>query len=213
MNRNEVTRVNFIKFLGMYLDEKLQWISHINYVKAKISKGIGIICKAKKVVKLSTLITLYNSFIYPYLIYCIESWGTATNTHLHCLIKLQKKFLRIISNVPYNTESCPLFMKHNILNVKKIFQLRILIFMYKFSRQMLPNIFLNFFQFPNHVHDTRTNSLYRIPVYKTKCSQQSIRYQGVKLFNILSTVIDRKCCIQTYKTRLKRYLISNELNL
>ena len=61
MNRNEVTRVNFIKFLGVHLDEKLQWISHINYVKAKISKGIGIICKAKKVVKLSTLITLYNS--------------------------------------------------------------------------------------------------------------------------------------------------------
>ena len=76
------------------------------------------------------------------------SWEAPSHIpHLHCLIKLQKMFLRIISNVPYNTESCLLFMKHNILNVKKIFQLRILIFMYKFSRQMLPNIFLNFFNF------------------------------------------------------------------
>ena len=213
MNREEITRVNFIKFLGVHLDEKLQWIYHISHVKAKISKGIGIICKAKKVLNLSTLITLYYSFIYPHLTYCIESWGTATNTHILSLFKLQKKFLRIISNVPYYTDSYPLFLKHNILNVKKLFQLSISIFMYKFIRQMLPKIFINFYQFPSHMHETRTNSLYRIPMYKTKYAQQSIRYQGVKVFNSLSNVIDRNCCVQTYKSRVMKYLISTELIL
>ena len=63
------------------------------------------------------------------------------------------------------------------------------------------------------MHETRTNSLYRIPMYKTKYAQQSIRYQGVKVFNSLSNVIDRNCCVQTYKTRVMKYLISTELIL
>ena len=31
------------------------------------------------------------TFIYPYLIYCIEVWGNAQHTHLDSLIKIQKK--------------------------------------------------------------------------------------------------------------------------
>ena len=45
---------------------------------------------------------------------------------------------------------------------------------------MLPNVFNDFFNFPDHVHDTRYVNLYKIPIYRTNSSQKSIRYQGVK---------------------------------
>ena len=32
------------KFLGVIVDEKLTWFEHIQYIKCKIAKGIGIIC-------------------------------------------------------------------------------------------------------------------------------------------------------------------------
>ena len=34
---------------------------------------------------------MYFTFIYPYLIYCIEVWGNAHQTYLDPLIKIQKK--------------------------------------------------------------------------------------------------------------------------
>ena len=43
-----LTKVNSIKYLGITLDHKLNWLDHNTYVKANISKGIGIMYKARK---------------------------------------------------------------------------------------------------------------------------------------------------------------------
>ena len=40
---------NEIKYLGVNIDDKITWIPHITYVKNKVSKGIGIQFKAKKI--------------------------------------------------------------------------------------------------------------------------------------------------------------------
>ena len=68
-------------------------ISHNYYVKNKVSKGIGIMFKARHYLKRNTLVNLYHSFIYPYLIYCIETLGNATNCHLKQLYQIQKKVI------------------------------------------------------------------------------------------------------------------------
>ena len=43
LNDNIVKRVTSTKFLVIIIDEKLSWKQHIEYVKNKISKSIGII--------------------------------------------------------------------------------------------------------------------------------------------------------------------------
>ena len=54
--------------MGVILDDKLKWTQHISYIKNKIAKGMGIILKAKKVLKNTDICQLYNSFVFPYLI-------------------------------------------------------------------------------------------------------------------------------------------------
>ena len=56
-----------------------------------MSRGIGILAKARKYFKLNTLLTLYHSFLYPYINYCIEVWGKANIYYMSSLLKLQKK--------------------------------------------------------------------------------------------------------------------------
>ena len=63
-------------FLGAIVDEKLTWFEHIQYMKCKIAKGIGIICKPRQLLNSKTLCTLYHCFVYPYLNYCVEVWAT-----------------------------------------------------------------------------------------------------------------------------------------
>ena len=40
--------VESAKYLGIIIDRKLNWIDHITYVKNKISKGMGIMYKARQ---------------------------------------------------------------------------------------------------------------------------------------------------------------------
>ena len=45
---HRIEEVKQTKFLGVILDNKLNWHAHCGYVCSKISKGIGIIIKARK---------------------------------------------------------------------------------------------------------------------------------------------------------------------
>ena len=74
---HEIKTVSTANFLGVILDEKLQWSDHTNYIKTKNSKALGIIYKAKKSFSRKSLIKLCNAFILPYYIYCVEIWGNA----------------------------------------------------------------------------------------------------------------------------------------
>ena len=45
LGKSRIKQVPFTKFLG---DDKLNFDNHISYIKNKISKGLGILIKAKK---------------------------------------------------------------------------------------------------------------------------------------------------------------------
>ena len=63
MDKTNLREVECIKYLGVILDNKLSWIQHISYVKNKISKGIGIMYKARnyinKKLSLACIIRIY----------------------------------------------------------------------------------------------------------------------------------------------------------
>ena len=61
-----------------------------------------------------------NSFVFPYLIYCSEVWGTTSNIYLEPLIKLLKKMIIIINLPPYNLPTKLIFQELNILPYKRL---------------------------------------------------------------------------------------------
>ena len=81
INKVPIQQVDNIKFLGVIIDDNLNWSNQISYINSKIAKGIGIICRARKFFSKSALINLYYAFKFPYLIYCVEVWGNALSTH------------------------------------------------------------------------------------------------------------------------------------
>ena len=84
-------RKEYVKYLGVMIDNHLSWKHHINYVALKISRNIGILSKLRHFVSPKTLFGIYNSLIFPYLSYGLVAWGQAAKTHLEKLLRLQKK--------------------------------------------------------------------------------------------------------------------------
>ena len=213
INNEIITNVKSTKFLGVMIDCKMSWAEHIHYIKCKISKGVGILCKARKVLKRSTLLCLYYSFIYPYFIYCIEVWGGACDTHISSLYILQKKILRIIQSASYKAHTTPIFLKLKILQLYKIYIYSVTMFMFKFFKGLLPNIFNQMFTRNENLHNyfTRQSNKLHVPVSKLSAVYRTMKYKGVSFWNVMSTKINNNCKINTYKHNLKTYLISNDI--
>ena len=85
------------KFLGVYLDENLSWSVHIDKISNKISKTSGVISRIRYKFDSTTLLMLYNTMVLPYLNYCCIVWGANYFGRLECLLKLQKRMIRIIT--------------------------------------------------------------------------------------------------------------------
>ena len=91
------------------------------YISKKIAKGIGRSLKARKVFDNETLSSLYYTFYHPYLNNCIHVWGKTYDTHLHHLIVLQNKVIRIINGVRPRTNVDNLYVMHDILYVRRLY--------------------------------------------------------------------------------------------
>ena len=208
-----IDQVKETRFLGVMVDDKLSWASHINYISKKISKGIGILCKARKYLPKSCLITLYYSFVYPYLNYCLEVWGKTTENIVSKIFKLQKRAIRIISNKPWRAHTDPLFDELKILPLHKIYVYKIGILMFKFSQNLLPSIFDNIFSRNSQIHGHNTRQLFHIPLIIRLKRQSTVTYQGPIIGNYFAKRLNHNRTINTYKKDLRTYLRSHVINI
>ncbi len=61
INDNVIDRVKEFNFLGLTLDENLNWKSHINIISNKISKSMGVLNKLKYCLPINAKHLIYNS--------------------------------------------------------------------------------------------------------------------------------------------------------
>ena len=104
------------------------------------------------------MLTCLVSFVYinPYLIYCIESWGNASNCHTDPLSMLQKRILRILTFSNYDVPCELLFRYTNILPLCKLIHCRIGIMMYKYANCTPPPVITSIYTVNSDIHEHNT---------------------------------------------------------
>ena len=98
-----------VNFLGVYIDENLNWKPHINHVCNKISKSIGILYKSRFYLSTKTKLALYYTLIYPYLSYCNTVWSSTYVTNLNRIFLLQKRAVRALTNSDFRAQTAPVY--------------------------------------------------------------------------------------------------------
>src|SRR5258708_26577085 len=141
MEAATIDRVLHTKFLGVFVDESLNWKFHASQVSLKISKSLGVLTRVRSILSQKLLVTLYYTMIHPYFLYCHIIWGGASELALHKLVCIQKRALRINSNSPFRTPSGPLFASLNILRLRDINRLALLMYMYRVKFVFIPKSF------------------------------------------------------------------------
>ena len=150
----------------------------------------------------ATLKNLYFTFVYPYLIYCVEVWGNGCDTHLQPIIKIQKSCIRTITFSRYFEQTEPLFKELETLSFKKLVIQRILLMRFKYSLGIVPKpITLLFTRNKEiHHHKTRHSSLLH-PIERYIClSPNMTQHNSVSFIFPTITNCWKLTCI--YVTRI-----------
>ena len=96
IHNNKIKRVNEIKFLGVVIDENLNWNSHINKLLKKLSCSTGVLNLIKNNIPEELYKDLYCTLFESHLAYGITVWGGVTKSKLDKIFKVQKKCIRIL---------------------------------------------------------------------------------------------------------------------
>ena len=108
---------NYVKYLGVLLDNKLSWKPHIDYISNKISRTVGILSKLRHSLLHDILLKMYKSLLQPLLLYGISIWGQASKKVQKKLILLQKRALISIVFLNLTHSVVPLFTETELLPV------------------------------------------------------------------------------------------------
>ncbi len=79
------------KFLGIYIDQNLNFKSHVHRISRKISSALYFMRKVKNILDYKALLSMYYSLVHSHLIYGIQIWSSGSPSNISNLFKLQKK--------------------------------------------------------------------------------------------------------------------------
>ena len=91
---HELEVVDTTKYLGLQIDNSLDWKHHISVLSSKVSKATGFLKYAKSNLPLETSLKLYAGIVEPHFRYCCSVWGccgaSEKSTCRSCKTELQE---------------------------------------------------------------------------------------------------------------------------
>ena len=170
VNGYKLKKVDKVRFLGVIIDDNLNWDHHIAHLESKLLSCIVMIKRIKKFIPSSYYNTLYHSLFVSHLTYCISAWGGVGPNKLGKIFAIQKRCIRLLFgdqlsfDHPEFYETCarartykehtaaknyalehtkPLFRRHKILTVHNLYTLHTLIEAFKILKYHSPTSMYN----------------------------------------------------------------------
>ena len=205
INQVKINQVGNATVLGVEIDDKLSWDSHIDKVAKKVKSGIGAIRKIRDFVDRETLINVYNALINPHFDYCSEVWDTMGVGLSNRLQKLQNRAARVIMNFSNDIpgpEALNALGWENLVTRRAKTNAKT---MYKVLNKLAPSPLEKLFEHKRNItqYDLRGSSTsLQLPQPKTEKLKKSFSYDGAKVWNSLSADVRGSATFTIFKTRL-----------
>ena len=142
----------FTKYLGVLIDNQLNWKHDIEHLNKKLAKGVGIICKLRHYMPKEASKNIYFPFIQSHLNYGIINWGSAVPTILEPTSILMKKAIRFMTFSEKDTHSLPLFKEFGIMNLNDMIKLKWCKVIHDFHNNAIPLSLQPLFTYISEIH-------------------------------------------------------------
>ncbi len=181
-----IDQVDKFKYLGIIINESLDWSDHIDYVQSKVAKRLGLLKRLKHLLPRQSRELVYKTVIQPVLEYGDIVWGDRfNNTLMERLQVLQNEAAKVILDRPlYSSASDALqALGWKSLSERRRFHRSCMVF--KSFNALIDFNFNQIRRSDLHHHNTRSGSDLIIPVYRTNWGQSRSDFLFIDEFNKL----------------------------
>ena len=198
MNNYKINNATSQKFLGVIIDENLNWKNHCDHIINNLNSYCYLIRNLKSILNLKQIVIFYRAAIESKLRYGICFWGSSTSTN--DVLICQKRIIRSIVGLS-TLESCKQsFNNLEILTVFGLYIFELCVYTYKNKQKFKINS-------EYHNFDTRSHNNIHLDFTTLSLKKNSPDLLGPKLFNKLPNYIKNSISINIFKNKLKSYLI------
>ena len=212
IDNNPIKQSHHIKYLGVLIDDNLNWKQQIKGQCSKVARGSWALNQLKHFVDEQTLRSVYHCLIYSHLQYCISSWGTASKSTSAPLFILQKRSIRLLTGSGYCEHTNPLFYRAKCLKLKDIYSLETAKLMYKIHNNVLSFANTDKFNLIKncYTHKTRFSlkNNFFLPRTRTRLGQKSLSFAGIKIWNEIPSSM-KEVSFYRFKKAVKAHFLSN----
>ena len=202
---SQVEIVEKTKYLGVQLDQHLVWDEHTRFLRAKVSRALGFLKYAKKLLPQETLSQIYRGIVEPHFRYCCSVWGSCGESRRLTLQKLQNRAARIVTNSSYDAPADALIQKLKWPTIAEIIKRETATIVYKSLNDLAPAYLSTIFS-KNSSRDTiklrNSETDLRVPLLKTTNGQKSFSYRGAHLWNSLEPEVKLAPSLYAFKRLL-----------
>ena len=142
---NELEVVQKSKYLGVQIDNNLDWKEHIQTVSSKVSRGVGFLKHVKSLLPEETLKTMYTGIVEPHFRHCYSVWGCCGLTEINQLQKLQNRAARIVTGSSFDAPGRPLIKKLGWKTIEELIASESNIMVFKSLHELAPPYMCNLF--------------------------------------------------------------------
>ena len=204
---SDVELVGNVKYLGVQIDRHLAWDEHVHFLRSKVSRAIGFLKYAKKLLRQDTLCKMYRGIVEPHLRYCCSVWGACGGTRLQVLQKLQNRAARIVTNSSYDSSASALIKTLNWPTVADMIKVETACMVYKSINDLAPDYLSEMFT-KNSAYSRKnlrnTATDLQVPLMKTCNGQRAFSYRGAGVWNHLDLEVKQASSFKAFKDAVKR---------
>lgn len=186
-----------VRFLGVYLDPKLSWETHISHLCKKIATNIYVLRRLSEIVSRQVMGMAFHALIQSHVNYALLIWGHAPDASR--VFALQRRAVRIISGMGYRDNCREAFKDLGILTLASAYIYQCLLHIKQNSETLQTHSDI-------HVYETRQRDDLYPGFHRIQRSRTGINFYGPKLFNKLPTKI-KSLDYKKFKKQIKTLLV------
>ena len=207
--RNDLTLVicecKSQKYLGLIVDNKLNFYEHIDYIKRKVAKRIGAMYRSKNLLPLKYRKMFANALMLPHFDHLDIIWCKTYKNKLKELDIIYKKVAKIALDVTIRESSVEVYKNMSWLPLHLRRQLHLSCYMYRVLNRTCPSHFIGKFSYiSGGSRDGENCNLY---THKSR-SHKEFFYLGAKAWNIIPSALRTSESINKFKHTYKAILLS-----
>ena len=198
--------VRSLRYLGLVLDNNLNFSKHIESLSLGISRNVGVLSRVSHFLPPKVLKCVYFSIVHPHFVYCIEAWYGTSKYLTNRLFSLQKRAVRLLVGADYFDHTDPIFRQLKLLKLDDLYIFSLACYVYKSIN--IPNYDALLQEYINqhtnqHIHFTRNAPLITLPLYTRSKSQFSLFYSGCKVWNEVDPSVTSSSSLASFKFGFK----------